>query len=179
MTTSIQDLRGKAARQKDGLAVMYGDIDFGCRPERFTDDPDAESHLRGEMIAQRPRLLANSRQVATIEAFTMLGDAVADAYAALLPDFGFQPLVDMLAEACDKGVESVAGAPPELIAMIRNMERVPEWIDMTLVADGAAYLEPDHYALSDVVHPGSPLCHPISGLVLRIADEPGTLGVHT
>jgi ER-bound oxygenase mpaB/B'/Rubber oxygenase, catalytic domain len=137
MTTSIQDLREKVARQKDDLAVMYGDIDFGHRPERFTDDPDAESHMRSGLIAQRPRLLANTEQVARIEAFTMLGDTVADAYAALLPDYGFQRLADMLTEACDNGVESVGGAPPELIAMIKDMERVPDWVDMALVEEGA------------------------------------------
>lgn len=137
MTTSIQDLRGKVARQKDDLAVMYGGIDFGYRPERFTDDPDAESHMRGELIAERPRLLADTEQVATIEAFTMLGDTVADAYAALLPDYGFQRLVDMLTDACDNGAESVTGAPPELIALIKDMERVPDWVDLALVADGA------------------------------------------
>ena len=137
MTTSIQDLREKVARQKDDLAVMYGDIDFEHRPQRFTDDPDAESHMRSELIDQRPRLLANTEQVARIEAFTMLGDTVADAYAALLPDYGFQRLVDMLTHACDNGVESVDGAPPELMAMIKDMERVPDWVDMALVEEGA------------------------------------------
>jgi hypothetical protein len=137
MTTPIQDLREKVARQKDDLAVMYGDIDFDHRPERFTDDADAESHMRGELIAQRPRLLANTELVARIEAFTMLGDTVADAYAALLPDYGFQRLVEMLTEACDNGVESVDGAPPELIALIEDMERVPDWVDRALVEEGA------------------------------------------
>jgi hypothetical protein len=136
VTTSIQDLREKVARQKDDLAVMYGDIDFGLRPERFTVDPDTESHMRAD-LDQRPRLLANPELVGRIEAFTMLGDTVADAYAALLPDYGFQRLVDMLTEACDSGVESVAGAPPELIAMIKDMERVPDWVDMALVEEGA------------------------------------------
>ena len=136
MTTSIQDLRGKVARQKDDLAVMYGDIDFGLRPQRFTDDAGAESHMRSD-VDQRPRLLANTELVARVEAFTMLGDTVADAYAALLPEYGFQRLVDMLNQACDNGVESVDGAPPELIAMIKDMERVPDWVDMALVEEGA------------------------------------------
>jgi hypothetical protein len=137
MTTSIQDLREKVARQKDDLAVMYGDIDFDRRPERFTDDADAETHMRSELLDQRPRLLANTELIARIEAFTMLGDTVADPYAALLPDYGFRRLVDMLTEACDNGVESVDGAPAELIAMIKDMERVPDWVDMALVEEGA------------------------------------------
>src|ERR1700685_1141647 len=137
MTTSIQDLREKVARQKDDLAVINGHIDFERRPERFTDDANAESHMRAELLDQRPRLLANTELIARIEAFTMLGDAVADASAALLPDYGFRRLVDMLTEACDNGVESVDGAPPELIAMIQDMVRVPDWLAMTL-GEGAA-----------------------------------------
>jgi hypothetical protein len=136
VSTSIQDLREKVARQKDDLAVMYGDIDFGLRPQRFTDDADADSHMRAD-LDQRPRLLANAELIAKVEAFTMLGDTVADAYAALLPEYGFQRLVDMLNQACDNGVESVDGAPPELIALIKDMERMPDWVDMALVEEGA------------------------------------------
>ena len=67
----------------------------------------------------------------------MLGDAVADAYAALLPEVGFQRLVEMLDEACDHGVDAVADAPPELAALVADMERVPDWLDMELVELGA------------------------------------------
>ena len=137
MTTSIQDLREKVARQRDDLAVMYGGVDFSHRPERFTDDPDAETHMRAELLDQRPRLLADTELIARIEAFTMLGDTVADAYAALLPEYGFQRLVEMLDDACDNGVESVDGAPPELIALIKDMEQIPDWVDMALVEEGA------------------------------------------
>ena len=45
-------------------------------------------------------------------------DAVADAYAALLPQYGVRRLIAMLTEACAKGIESVPNAPPELEAFI-------------------------------------------------------------
>ena len=40
-------------------------------------------------------------------------------------------------EACDRGVEQVADAPPELVAFLADMERKPDWLDMTLVEQGA------------------------------------------
>ena len=72
-----------------------------------------------------------------VRAYTMLGDIVADGYAALIPTYGHRGLIDMLREACDRGVEQVENAPPELAAFIRDMERIPDWVDMDLVREGA------------------------------------------
>lgn len=137
MTTSISDLQERSARQRADLPVMYGSIDFARRPERFTDDPAVESTIRPALAKQRGRLLANKDRVAMIEAFTMLGDTVGDAYAALMPELGFRRLVEMLDQACDHGVETVEDAPPELAAFIADMERIPDWLDMGLVEEGA------------------------------------------
>jgi len=82
-------------------------------------------------------LLANEERVARIKAYTMMGDRVADAYAALMPTCGFQRLVAMLQQACDHGVEAVAAAPPELVRFIADMERLPAWLDMKLIEEGA------------------------------------------
>ena len=57
--------------------------------------------------------------------------------AALIPEHGFRTLVDMLDAACERGVEHVDGAPPELVALVRSMEETPDWVDMELVERGA------------------------------------------
>jgi hypothetical protein len=67
----------------------------------------------------------------------MMGDRVADAYAALIPEYGFRTLVTMLDDACDNGVEAVPNAPKELVAFIRAMEATPDWVDMDLIEEGA------------------------------------------
>src|SRR3546814_606624 len=69
----------------------------------------------------------------------MLGDRTGDAYAALMPRYGFSRTVAMLVDACDKGIEAVEDAPAELAALIREMEQKPGWLDMELVEEGAAY----------------------------------------
>ena len=67
----------------------------------------------------------------------MMGDGVADAYAALIPEYGFRTLVAMLEDACENGIEAVSNAPKELVTFIHAMEATPDWVDMDLVEKGA------------------------------------------
>lgn len=130
MDTALERVRAKVASQKQALPALYGDVDFDLTPERFTDDPKTS-------VAPR---LAHARldpdKLALIKAYTLLGDVVADAYAALMPKYGFRPLIQMLTTACDKGIAAVPDAPPELAAFIADMERVPAWLDMDMVREG-------------------------------------------
>ncbi|HTL32229.1 MAG TPA: oxygenase MpaB family protein [Kofleriaceae bacterium] len=136
MTTN-HALELKVHAQRERIPAMYGQIDFSRVPERFTDDPADASSLPARLRRRRARLLQNGERVAMLRAYTMLGDLVADAYAALLPQYGGRQLVGMLQEACAKGVEHVPNAPPELVAFIREMERMPAWLDRSLIEEGA------------------------------------------
>ncbi|HWW26798.1 MAG TPA: DUF2236 domain-containing protein [Caulobacter sp.] len=133
MSLSIDQVRAKVASQKTLLPALYGAIDFDAVPERFT--PDASKAV----VRDRSPLGVTVTQddLDRIQAYTMLGDVVADAYAALIPQYGFRRLIDMLATACEHGVEAVAAAPPQLAAFIADMEARPDWIDMDLVREGA------------------------------------------
>lgn len=136
----MPDIAAIAARVRSQAALLpalYGQIDFDTSPERFADGPDDRTELSDVRGKKRADYLADSELVARIREYSMLGDITGDAYAALIPQFGFRRLVDMLAEACDKGVDKVEGAPPELVALISEMERIPEWLDMRLVEQGA------------------------------------------
>jgi hypothetical protein len=116
---------------------IYGRIDFSSSPERFTVDMADVSSLRGSFVDRRPKLLADHDRVELIKAYTFMGDSVADAYAALMPKHGFGKLVQMLKAACENGLEAVPDAPPELAAFLSDMDRKPDWLDMTLVNEGA------------------------------------------
>jgi len=137
MTAPIADLNASVTRQAAQIPAMYGRVDFSVTPERFTVDPDVVSELAPEFSARRPELLADSERVALIKAYTMHGDPVADAYAALIPQFGFQRLVTLLKEACARGVENTASAPEQLVSFINDMEHFPEWLDKKLIDRGA------------------------------------------
>lgn len=135
---SLAALEARVRAQRDQLPEMYGKVDFSITPERFAGDLDDTSmQLNEGDRAERRRLLSNPETVARARAYTMLGDATSDAYAALMPKYGFRGLITMLTEACDKGVENVPDAPRELVAFIREMEATPDWIDMSLIEEGA------------------------------------------
>lgn len=133
----ITEIAARVRSQAQLLPLLYGKIDFDTAPERFAAASEDKSELSGVKGNRREALLADSELVARIREYTMLGDLTGDAYAALIPQYGFRRLVDMLGEACDKGVDAVADAPPELAALIAEMERVPDWLDMKLVEEGA------------------------------------------
>ena len=141
---TIAELNDMIATQATEIPSVYGRVDFSITPERFTVDPGAQTELAPQFAQRRPELLANREQVARIEAYTMHGDPVADAYAALIPKHGFRQLVAMLEQACDQGPESVPSAPPELVRFIRAME-FPAWLEPKLIEEGAR-LERNAYA---------------------------------
>lgn len=123
--------------QKTDIPAIYGDVDFGILPERYVSDVDISWHRPSRFTRYAASALSDPARVETIRNYTMTGDRVADAYAALIPQYGFRRLVSMLEEACDRGVEAVPDAPPELVAFIRAMETIPDWIDMSKVEEGA------------------------------------------
>ena len=133
----LTELPQKIAAQRALVPSMYGGVDFDALPERFTQDRADASSLPRELAARRAALLADGERVALLRAYTMLGDSVADAYAALLPRYGAKRLIDMLQEACTHGPRAVAGAPDELHAFIAAMERLPAWLDRALIEEGA------------------------------------------
>src|SRR3984885_16147484 len=145
MNPSITELTATDANQAVQIPSMYGRVDFSITPERFTVAPGDETEIAPEYAQRRPELLASKERVDLIRAYTMHGDPVADAYAALIPEYGFQRLVAMLEEACNHGVESVPSAPPELAPFIREMEQLPTWLDPKLIEQGAR-LERNGYA---------------------------------
>ncbi len=137
MRPSIDDIAAKVRSQATALPALYGAIDFETPPERFASAAVDTTELSSAKDVDRAAFLADADMIARFREYTMLGDMTGDAYAALMPQHGFRPLVDMLAQACDKGLEAVQDAPPELAALIREMERVPDWLDMKLVEEGA------------------------------------------
>src|SRR3954470_15454095 len=140
MTTTLHypELSKRVRSQRKALPALYGDVDFSARPYRLALDPGDESSLP-KWVADRGELLADERAVELMSTATMLGDVVADAYAALMEQRSFKSLIDMLQLACREGIDAVADAPPELERFIAAMERRPEWLDVDLVDEGARH----------------------------------------
>ena len=138
MTQSLDALWEKVRAQRTLIPSLYGDIDFDATPERFTDSMDVRSTLPAHFARKyRKKILADHEKVERARAYTLLGDTVADAYAALMPAYSFRDLIGMLKKACDEGLDAVPDAPQELVDFITAMETTPDWVDMELVREGA------------------------------------------
>ncbi|CAN5187451.1 oxygenase MpaB family protein [soil metagenome] len=133
MTPAVQRAHDRIAAQRTQLPMMYGAVDLEHQPERFTDDASVA------VVTDRAPMgvTVTAEDIELVRAYTLLGDAVADAYAALIPQYGFRGLVDRLVLACERGLSAVEDAPPELVAFIQAMEATPAWVDMGLVEQGA------------------------------------------
>jgi hypothetical protein len=97
---NLEQVRAKVASQKAALPALYGHVTFAVTPERFTEDP-RQSVMKHRHA--RLQIKPTREQIELIRAYTMLGDGVADAYAALIPVHGVRRLIEMLQRACDAG----------------------------------------------------------------------------
>ncbi|HYJ20929.1 MAG TPA: oxygenase MpaB family protein [Solirubrobacterales bacterium] len=129
-------LAERVRSQKRLQPLLYGEVDFEAQPYRLATAPEDESSLP-KWVAARAPLLEDPRTVELISTTTMLGDVVADPYAALMAERPFKELIEMLVLACREGIEAVPDPPPELRAFIAAMEVRPDWVDMDLVEEGA------------------------------------------
>jgi hypothetical protein len=125
--------------QKTLIPEIYGGVNFETLPERYNTDVDLNKMKPSRHRDYSQRVLQDPELVDRIRNYTMMGDTVADAYAALIPQYGFRALVSMLEQACDQGIESVEDAPAELGSFIRAMEATPDWVDMAMVEEGAKH----------------------------------------
>lgn len=140
MATPLHVLKAQVLEQKTRIPSLYGDVDFSIVPERFAGSPADKSLLPAKYARKyRGDILADKERMERALAYTMLGDVVADAYAALMPEYGFRRLIQMLTVACEKGLDAVPDAPRELVDFIQSMETVPDWVDLDLVEEGARY----------------------------------------
>lgn len=136
MVTYYPELAERVRSQRELLPNLYGDFDFDRQPDRLATEPDVDSALPA-WIADRAPILEDHRVVELMSTATLLGDVVADPYAALMASRSVAQLIDMLKTACREGIEAVPDAPPELVSFIAAMEATPEWIDFDLVREGA------------------------------------------
>ena len=124
-------------RQREEIPGIYGEVDFSTVPERLDTQAKLDDERFDKLRSMVAPVFDNPDLLERVRNSTMTGDRVSVAFAALIPEFGVPVLIQMLDAACEKGVENVENAPPELVAFIRAMENTPEWVDMDLVEAGA------------------------------------------
>ena len=136
-SSEVSMYRDCVLAQKEAIPAIYGDVDFSILPERYVSGVDLANSLPSRYKRYAQSALSDPERVENIRNYTMMGDGVADAYAALIPEYGFRTLVAMLEDACENGIDAVSNAPKELVTFIHAMEATPDWVDMDLVEKGA------------------------------------------
>lgn len=126
--------------QKTLAPTVYGPLDLTLVPERFRTALGENSIIRNDTRIQA--LLADKERVEFFRQLTLMGDPLADAYAALIPQLGFKKARAMLDQAAAEGVDAVKDAPPELVALMRSVETEPEWLDWSKIDYATERLRP-------------------------------------
>lgn len=132
-----QQIWSRVRSQAIAAPSIYAAVDFDAVPERFAGAAGEPNELQSAGEAVRAQILADVGLMERMRAYTFMGDRMSDPYAALMPDYGFRRLVDMVDEACKHGIDAVSDAPVELRGFIAAMETVPDWLDMAMVEEGA------------------------------------------
>lgn len=136
MVTYYPELAQRVRSQHELQPDLYGDINFDQQPHRLTTQPGDSSALP-RWVADRESILEDDRVLELMCTATMLGDVMADPYAARMSRHSVTDLIEMLQTACRHGIDAVPEAPEELVAFLAAMEATPAWIDFDLVDEGA------------------------------------------
>jgi hypothetical protein len=117
--------------QKEIAPEIYNKIDLDFMPERFrtTLDSNPDGMFRWVNPEVPKRFLQDKEEVEIYRQLTLMGDPIADAFAAKFNEIGFANARAMLDKALDQGIDSVPDAPQELIRLIEELHKEPEWID--------------------------------------------------
>jgi len=126
--------------QKTIAPSVYGDLDLTITPERFRTELGENSIIKDNKRIQQ--LLQDKQKVEFFRQLTMMGDPLADAYAALVPEIGFKKAREMLDQAVEHGVASVPDAPKELIDLMRSVEEEPSWVDWEKIESATEFSRP-------------------------------------
>src|SRR6201999_807661 len=97
MVTYYPELARRVRSQRDLQPDLYGTFDFDQQPDRLATDPDVDSALPA-WVADRAPILEDDRVTELIGTATLLGDVVADPYAALMNTHSVTQLIDMVRE---------------------------------------------------------------------------------
>ena len=123
------------ALQKEVAPTVYGPLDLSIQPERFRTELSENSVIKDNERIQS--LLKNKEKAEFFRQLTLMGDPLADAFAALIPEMGFRKARAMLDQAVAEGVDAVADAPAELVALMKSVEQEPTWVDWEKIESAA------------------------------------------
>jgi len=123
--------RNVSQMQKSIAPSVYAALDLDLEPERFRTELGDNSIIKNNPRIQS--LLQDKDKIELFRQLTLMGDPLADAFAARIPELGYKSARAMLDKAAEQGIDSVPDAPEELVRLMRTMETTPPWVDWDLI----------------------------------------------
>ena len=123
-------------------------------------------------------LFPSDRVAAAFKSGLTEGDPIAERFVAETyhGELGAPAARALVERAQREGLDAVPGAPESLRALIEDFERVPDWVDTTLVEEGAAVWRRWAYALGAVGNAGTMDTYTESWLALPLSLSGGYAG---
>ncbi|MGJ8687467.1 MAG: oxygenase MpaB family protein [Spongiibacteraceae bacterium] len=126
---------------------VYNDIDLTATPERFRSIPPEDDELWSRYSQAEKEMVRDPHLQEPFRQLSMSGDPVADAFASKFPELKHGVAMQMLATALDEGISAVKNPPPELVALMAEVDHVPEWLDYDALDRTSEIIAPFIYAL--------------------------------
>jgi len=117
--------------QREIAPDIYNNIDLDFMPERFRTEADSDPNGMFRWVNPEvpKRFLKDKEEVEIYRQLTLMGDPIAYAFAVKFSEIGFANARAMLDKALDEGIEAVPEAPIELVRLIEELHKEPEWIN--------------------------------------------------
>ena len=142
-------LKTETIRQEqiDICPDLYKNLDLTQAPDRYRKKPGENSSLWSRLSNSDKEMVSDGDLQEQFRQWSMAGDPVADAFALRFRDLKHSVAMEMLNTALDKGIDVVEDAPAELIALMAQVDHVPDWVDWDAVDRTAELIGPMIYAL--------------------------------
>ncbi|OUR90105.1 hypothetical protein A9Q81_20110 [Gammaproteobacteria bacterium 42_54_T18] len=142
-------LKTETIRQEhmDICPDVYKDIDLTQAPGRYRKKSDENGSLWSKATDSDKQMMSDGDLQEQFRQWSVAGDPVADAFALRFRDLKHSVAMQMLNTALDKGIDAVENAPAELIALMAQVDHVPDWVDWDAVDKTAELIGPMIYAL--------------------------------
>lgn len=126
---------------------LYKNLDLTQAPARYRKKPGENSSLWSKVTDNDKAMISDDDLQEQFRQWTMAGDPVADAFALRFRDLKHSVAMQMLNTALDKGIDAVDDAPEELVALMAQVDHVPDWVDWGSIDKTAELIGPMIYAL--------------------------------
>ncbi len=142
-------LKTETIRQEhmDICPDVYKDIDLTQAPGRYRKKSDENGSLWSKATDGDKEMMSDGDLQEQFRQWSVAGDPVADAFALRFRDLKHSVAMQMLNTALDRGIDAVENAPAELIALMAQVDHVPDWVDWDAVDRTAELIGPMIYAL--------------------------------